>query len=110
MYGDLLNLLVATSVVLAAIVSARCAYVMGLRWGVSKDASLGFLMIVSAGAAALLAGFATYAAILWGGLWVGLFADLATLPVVGAAWIFVVGGNKAVERIIAGLLNTVDAA
>jgi hypothetical protein len=104
-------LIPAAGVVFAFIVGARIAYVMGLRYGAVDPYTDSSWMIplIGGAAAGIIAGFATTAATQNGGLICGIIADILMLPAVGLIWIFIVGGNRALERIITNLLNKLDS-
>lgn len=57
--------------------------------------------------AGVLSAIAVYALYKSGGIMYALVGDVLTVPVVGAAWLFIVGVNKAIERILKGLLAKV---
>lgn len=101
--------IVTTAMAQAAIVSARLSYVMGFKWGLRYESNyLMSFQVISTIVSAILAGFGAGAALTFGGLVFGIAAVLLTLPCVGAAWLLIVGGNKAIERILGGLFNKVD--
>ena len=39
----------------------------------------------------------------------GVVVNLLLLPAVGIIWILIVGGNRAIERLITNLLNKLDS-
>lgn len=99
--------LVIASIALATITSARISYVLSKRWRFNTDPTI-FFGIFTAGTSAVAMGFISYGAIMLGGIMGGLICAVATVPFVGVCWLFIVGANKAIERIIASLLNKVS--
>jgi hypothetical protein len=99
--------IVASSILLSAITSARIAYVMAKRWNLSGEPAV-FSIIGSVVVAVAICGVISFAAVAIGGLLIGLFAVLLTVPFVGFVWVFVVGANKAIERILNSLLKKVS--
>ena len=97
-------ILVIIGVVTAAITGARLAFVMGKRWNF-KETALGWMCCASAGSSALVCGILTAGAIEAFGLLAGMATNLASLPLIGFSWVFLIGGNKIVERILGNLLN-----
>ena len=106
-------MLVATSMVLGAIVSARLSFIMGSRWQLSykrgEPGPLGFLQFFCAVGTAIVCGLATSAAMEFGGWKFGILADVLTIPFVSFVWIFIVGGNQVTTRLLAGILVKVDS-
>lgn len=103
MYAD--AILVCT-MVLAFITAGRIAYVLGKRWGFdSSNPPLweGFCAI----SATAIFYHVSNAAFDFGGTMGSLIALVGTVPLVGLVFIFVVGANKAIERILHGLLKKV---
>jgi len=104
-------ILVIASALLAGITSGRAAWKLGEIWGMSllnarreRDLCARDVMtFFSAVAAMVLAGFACNAAIEHGGDLFGLGAVFFTMPAVGAVWVFGLGANKAVERLLSGI-------
>lgn len=99
--------LILSACALAFLSSCRIAYFMcNKHWRIVGEA-----LVVVCGAAAVVAsiimGFISYALIASGGWIYGLAAVLFSIPAVGLAWLAVIGSNKAIERILSGLLSKV---
>lgn len=92
------------TVLLAAIASSRFGYVFGYRWGMRND-GLGGFAFACAAAAGIVMYFVSSAALEAGGITFGLIGIVATIPFVGFMWMLIAGGNKALERILNGLLK-----
>ena len=96
--------IMAVTIALAVITNARIAHVLALRWSFSKEPRLFFCWLSSIAAGAIIA-VASFALINYGGLAYGMIGAVMVVPVVGVAWFFIVGANKAIERILANLLK-----
>lgn len=100
-------LIVGTSIVLAVITAIRIAYILGKRWRLNDDPTI-FLCIGAAISSGVIVGVTDFALIVFGGHIYGLFGALLSVPAVGAASLFIVGANKAIERILSNLLSKVS--
>lgn len=98
------NVILAASVLSAAITSARMAFLMARRWDF-ENCAIGWFCVFAAVAAAFIQGFITDAATTYGGYPLGLVTVGTSLPMVGLIWLFVVGGNKVLERILGRLIE-----
>ena len=96
--------IIGSAVTLAALASSRFGWVFGGRWGMNGDPR-GFFSLACAAAAAVVMFFVSTAALQGGGIPFGIISVRLAIPTVGFAWIFIVGGNKALERILSGLLK-----
>lgn len=103
MIKELLVLLVISDVVFGAILSARFAFFLACKWDFAGD-NMGWFTIFAFIAGGVLMGFINYAFFLAFGIIGSLACLLATVPIVGLIWVLIVGGNKAIERILSGLL------
>jgi len=107
---DLPTLIICAGIIFAAFVSGRLAHVTGKRYGIDLNRDSGYVTIAGGAAiAGVLAGFAVTAAIQIAGMMAGVVVDLLLLPAVGIIWILIVGGNRAIERLITNLLNKLDS-
>lgn len=97
---------IIASCALAAVTSFRVGYLMGDRWFRTVDAQV-FFGLLTAAIAAVAVGIICKAATIYGGIPAGLLIVLASIPLVGIVWIFILGTNKALERILNSLLNKV---
>lgn len=98
----------AATVCLAFLTNGRIGYVLGERWNLNTPTDFpwwyGFCAIVGA----TVFYFASHAAFDYYGLLGGVICMIASLPVSGLIWIFIVGGNKAIERILNSLMKRVE--
>ena len=95
------------SLALAFITSVRIAYVLSGRWKFKNEGT--FFFCASTGiASAVCMGFISFAMSSYGGNLFGLASVIVSVPLVGVAWLFIVGANKALERIIGSLLSKVS--
>lgn len=99
--------LIIASIALAFLTSTRIAYVLAGRWNFKNEPTF-FFSAACGIVAGVVMGFVSYALIATGGLLFGLIGAFASVPLVGIVWLFVVGGNKAIERILGGLLAKVS--
>ena len=100
--------IMCASISLAILTSARTAYVMAKRWRFGGEPTF-FFVASSAIAAGAAMGFTTFAAIFYVGLVAGLLSAVLSVPLTGVCWFFIIGANKAIERIINSLLAKVSA-
>jgi hypothetical protein len=106
---DLYHLVVViATTLLAGLTSIRIAYVLAQRWGFKRGEPTVFFCIGAAAAAGVACCVASVALVSAGGPFYGLVGLIAAIPLVGASWIFVVGANKAIERILSNLLKKVS--
>lgn len=92
----------------AFITCARIAYLMSYRrWDFDNTQSF-IIALAMGGVAAVLAGMLVSALAEQGGFVFALAGSILTMPLVGAVWLFVLGFNKAIERILKGLHTKLD--
>lgn len=99
------NALFFASIALAVITSARISYVLGQRWKIYSGGEPPLFELVSMVVSGVSLWFICSAALEFAGLLGAAVVVLATIPLTGMIWILIIGGNKALERIINGLLN-----
>ncbi len=105
MHIDIFGLaLIVASVAIAAVTSGRVAYFLAERWKFRSAEAFFFFTALGVVAAAVVMGFISTAAVVAGGNLFGLICVVASVPFVGVAWGFIVGGIKAIERILFALL------
>lgn len=97
-------LLVIIGLVAAAITGLYLALVMGSKWGLTGG-YLGWTVAGSTIASAVVTGIIVGGIISSYGLFAGFIANFFTIPLVGLVWLFIVGGNKALERILGVVVN-----
>ena len=97
--------LVVCAVALASITSMRIAFFLAVRWGFSCTENKVCFTILGGVVAAIVMGFIAVAAVKAGGNLYGIISVVGSVPFVGFAWGFIVGSNKAIERILFGLLK-----
>ena len=99
--------LVIASGIIALLTSYFTANAMATCWGMSTDER--YYMRISAAATAGVASlFICTSAIQFAGLPGGLVWVALAMPFTGFVWIFMVGGNKVIEKIMNGLLSKVS--
>lgn len=108
MHDTYVVLIVLASIILGFITSARIGMVLIKRWDIGGGSEHGFFSFVCGACAAVMMGFMTSAAVQLFGLFGGLLGVALTVPVVGFCWIFLVGGNMALERILQRLVKRID--
>jgi hypothetical protein len=98
------------TVILAFITNARISYKLGERWKIydKPDSDFPIFEAFSACLAAVLFYFISCAGFDNFNMMGGLIVAAATIPISGFVWVFIVGGNKVIERILNGLLKKVD--
>ncbi len=92
------------AVIYAGVSSGIFARNFANRWGIRGDGRDVFTLFGGA-VAGLIIYFVQQAALDVGGIPFGIITCFAAIPVVGFSWIVVVGGNKALERILGNLLK-----
>lgn len=99
--------IVISAIILGFLTSARIAYFLAnKKWGF-KGEPLFFTTVACASASAIAMGFISGAMIEMGGILFGIVGLALEIPLIGLVWIFIVGGNKAIEKILNGLLAKV---
>ena len=96
--------LTALAVIYGGVSSGIFARRFADRWGIRGDGR-DFFTIVGAAVAGIIMYFVAHAAMDAGGVLFGIISVFASIPLVGLTWIVVVGGNKALERILGNLLK-----
>jgi len=96
--------LIIGAIFVAAITSGRIAFFLTNRWGFRSAEAIFFFTAFGVVCAAVVMGFIATAAVHAGGNLFGLICVVGSMPFVGAAWGFIVGGIKAIERILFALL------
>lgn len=99
--------IVAATICLAVLTNVRIGYVMSKRWGLSFDPGTLCVCIGSGVATCAIAWVGSLAIIKTWGLMAGLIAVPMSVPAVGLAWLFLVGGNKAIEKLLTSLMKRV---
>ena len=79
------------------------------RWCPNEEPPM-FLYFVFGIVAAVIMGFVSAAAIEGAAIIGGIVSVIAATPLTGFVWIFVLGGNKAFERILNGLIGKLESA
>lgn len=98
--------LIVSIMALATLTNLRISYVLTKKkWGLSDDAV--FFLGAGTSLVTLVISFVIGYTLCGYGPIFGLAGVLLSVPFVGFAWIFVVGANKAIERILAGLMKKV---
>lgn len=92
------------TVLLAAVASARFGEVFGRRWSIGND-DRSFFVVACAVVTGAVMYFVASAALQAGGILFGVIGIFLAIPFVGFMWMLIVGGNKALERILGGLLK-----
>ena len=103
------TVIIIATMLTAFVTNGRIAWFLGRRWGLSVAGDVNWWDAGCAivGAAAFY--YISLAFFQYGGLLAGVIGIFACIPISGAVWIFVVGGNKAIERILSNLMKKVDS-
>lgn len=102
------TVIIIATMFLALITNGRIGYVLGQRWGISttgNEPPLWELFCAIVGCVPFY--WISQAGLQYGTIG-GLIVLLGTIPFSGFVWIFIVGTNKAIERILNNLLKKVE--
>lgn len=99
MTGTYITLIIIASALVSFITSARITNVLMQRWGF-EGGDVTVSSIVIGAVMALGMCFISAAAIDLAGVFGGLISVFASVPLVGIVWIYIVGGNKVLERLL----------
>lgn len=102
-YGSVITI---ATVCIAFLTNGRIAYVLAGRWGFDQSGNHppiweGFSAVVGS----VVFYFLSCAAFDYYGMMGCVICMFLTLPLSGLIWIFLVGGNKAIERILNSLMK-----
>lgn len=110
MHNTYVVLLVIASMGIGFITSFRIGHVLITRANIGnpRNGERGVMGFVCGACAALLMAFQTYAAVVLYGLFGGLISTVAVVPAVGFCWVYLVGGNMVLAKLLEKLSKRID--
>jgi hypothetical protein len=99
-------ILIAT-IFLAFVTNSRIGWLMGERWGCNDPKDFPWWALICGVIGALPFYWISKAGFEFGGMMGAFIVLVGTVPFSGFVWIFMVGGNKAIERVLNNLLKKV---
>lgn len=99
--------IIAISMIIAGISSMFIAHKLSIRWGMNKEPTF-FFKIFSAGAAGLAIMYLATATAQFLGTFAAATWLVLALPFTGFAWSFLLGGIKAIEKILTGFVRKMN--
>lgn len=95
--------IIAISMIVAGITSAFIAHRLSIRWQMGREPT--FFKVFSAAAAGLSVMYLSAATAQFFGTQLAALWMLLALPFTGFAWFYLLGGIKAIEKILTGFVR-----